>query len=164
VQRDYCRNILKNDVTHSGVCAVAVSGWAAARVLTRRGWRRGHLKRDHVDGMPLRQGGPRAADRELSPRELAVEFRRAMQSHPELIGRRLSSDWIKQRYPLLCASLGVTYRPPFPAFAKELALVMPKRRQEARRNGKRIGTYTTYLVPDPAAGVVALSEEKRRRA
>jgi hypothetical protein len=87
-----------------------------------------------------------------------------MQSHPELIGRRLSSDWIEQRYPLLCASLGVTYSPPFPAFAKELALVMRKRRQEARRNGKRIRTYTTYLVPDPAAGVVALSEEKRRRA
>jgi hypothetical protein len=41
---------------------------------------------------------------------------------------------------------------------------MPKRRQEARRDGKRVQTYTTYLVPDPVAAVVALSEEKRKRA
>jgi hypothetical protein len=103
--------------------------------------------------------------RDLSARELAVEFRRVMQAQPDLIGRRVSSDWIEQRYPLFCASLGVTSgRPPFPTFAKELALLMPKRRQEARRDGKRVQTYTTYLVPDPAAAVVALAEEKRRRA
>ena len=40
---------------------------------------------------------------------------------------------------------------------------MAGKRHDMRRNGKR-KTYTTYRVPDPNEAVVALSEEKLKRA
>ena len=97
-------------------------------------------------------------------KELAIEFRRALQAHPDLIGKRLRSRWIEWRYPLFCDSLALSWAPPFKDFAKELALLMPKKRHEIWRDGKRVETYTSYLIPDPTAAVVALKDEKRMRA
>jgi hypothetical protein len=97
---------------------------------------------------------------EHSAKELAVAFRRALQAHPELVGQRLKEWAIKRFYPLLCRSLRVEWPPPYKDFLKELAEEMPRKRHDLRRNGRR-GTYTTYLVPDPNAAVVALSKRKR---
>jgi hypothetical protein len=85
--------------------------------------------------------------KEMSAKELAIEFRRTLQAQPDLVGRRLRSEWIELRYPLFYRSLGVTWAPPYKDFAKELAQLMPRKRHEARRNGKRVETFTSYLIP-----------------
>jgi hypothetical protein len=105
----------------------------------------------------------RATCRELSARELAIEFRRALQTQPDLAGNRIRSKWIEWRYPLFCASLGVCWPPPYKDFAKELAQLMPRKRIDVWRGGKRV-TYRVYVIPDPDVAVVALSEEKLKRA
>ena len=51
--------------------------------------------------------------------------------------------------------------PPYKDFAKELAEEMARERVDVRRNGKR-ETSRTYRVR--GAAMVALSEEKRKRA
>jgi hypothetical protein len=96
-----------------------------------------------------------------SSRELAIEFRRALQAQPDLVGRRVRSWWIEARYPIFCQSLGLRWWPPYRDFAKELPPLMPKKRQEDWRNGRRVGTFTAYLIPDPAAAV-ALADERKR--
>jgi len=78
-----------------------------------------------------------------------------LEAQPELVG------WIEARYQLFCASLGVSWPPPFKDFARELAHEMRRERVDVRRSGKR-ETFTTYRVPSTA--VVELPEEKRRRA
>jgi hypothetical protein len=91
-----------------------------------------------------------------SAKDLAIEFRRRMQQQPDLIGRRLLSAWIERNYPAFCRSCGLSWWPPFTEFAAELKGVMPPKRCEIRRGGKRVGTVTGYLVPDPATAVVDL--------
>jgi hypothetical protein len=54
--------------------------------------------------------------------------------------------------------------PPYKDFANALKGVMPRKRKEEWKQGKRTGTATWYLVPDPAAAVVDLAEAKRERA
>jgi hypothetical protein len=73
---------------------------------------------------------------------------------------------------LLCKALHVEWPPPYKDFARELAgdpgkgrpALMPRKRGENWREGKRVGTATWYLVPDPAATVVDLAAAKRERA
>jgi hypothetical protein len=73
-----------------------------------------------------------------------------MQEQPGLVSVRLVSKWIERNYPAFCRSLGLTWWPPFTEFASELKKLMPPKRCEVRRGGKRVGTVTAYLVPDPA--------------
>jgi hypothetical protein len=42
-------------------------------------------------------------------------------------------------------------------------VVDPKKRHEVRRDGKRVETYTSYLIPEPTDVVVALADEERER-
>jgi hypothetical protein len=89
--------------------------------------------------------------------KLALEFRRQFQTLPELIGARLNSSWVRQRYPLFCKSLGIHWEPPaYKDFAKKLAELMPRKRRETWREGRRVDTGTWYTIPDPTASVVEL--------
>jgi hypothetical protein len=97
-----------------------------------------------------------------SARDLAVEFRRRLQERPDLIGRLIPYAWIKQAYVPFCRSVGLSSWPPLTKFAAELKHLMPKDRPEIRRGGKRVATMTAYLVPDPAAAIVDLSQERRK--
>src|SRR5262249_35125046 len=49
--------------------------------------------------------------------------------------------------PDFARALGVPRPPAFKDFARELKGLMPKRRAEIWRNGKRVETYTVYRVP-----------------
>ena len=102
---------------------------------------------------------------------LAVEYRRRLQQHPDLIGFQIRRDCVKAHYPVLCQALGVEWPPPYKDFAAQLAgepgkrpALMPRRRKERWERGKRVDTATWYLVPDPAAAVVELAAVKRKRA
>jgi hypothetical protein len=96
-------------------------------------------------------------------KNLARKFRFQLQENADLIGLGLTSRWIRQRYPLFCQSLGVPWPPPYKDFAKELSDLMPRKRYETWRDGARVHTCTSYRIPDPAAAVVALADEQRRR-
>ena len=69
-----------------------------------------------------------------------------------------------------CQARGVISPPPYKDFAKELASLMTRARRDfrgrrdVRRNRQGNATCTLYWVPDPAAAVVELAEEKRKRA
>jgi hypothetical protein len=104
----------------------------------------------------------RAALKTASAKELALEFRRAMQAHTSLIGKWLRSEWIRRNYPSFCAALGVSDPPPYKDFAFELAKLMPRKRTWQRCAGG-VDAYTAYRVPDPADAVVVLADEKRKR-
>jgi hypothetical protein len=47
--------------------------------------------------------------------------------------------------------MGATRPPAFKDFARELGRLMPKKRHEIWRNGKRVKTCTVYHVPEPDA-------------
>jgi hypothetical protein len=84
-----------------------------------------------------------------SANELAREFCRSLQEYPDLIGQRLASKSIESLYQIFWRSLRYTSAPPFKDFAKALSEVMPKKRLEVWRHGKRMETLTAYLIPDP---------------
>jgi hypothetical protein len=108
---------------------------------------------------------PADAVNEKSATELAIEFRRALYACPELIGMGLSSGWVREHYPLLCRSFGIRWPPPYKDFARELARLLPRKRRDRRPgDGGKRHTYTCYWMPRPGSTVVALSEEKRKRA
>jgi hypothetical protein len=141
----------------------ADNGEAQSRATTTQcGEDADRLQRANAALEGLAQGWKRKAWRSASAKELAIEFVRSLQTRPELIGQRLRSAWIEAHYLPFCLSLHVA-RPPYKDFAKELALLMSKKRHEVWRDGTRI-TYTTYLIPDPAPAVVDLSKEKLRQA
>ena len=81
----------------------------------------------------LAQRWRRSAWRSASAKELAIEFVRSLQTQPDFIGLRLKSAWIEAHYRTFCRSLGLTWWPAYKDFAKELALLMPKK--SARRFG-----------------------------
>jgi hypothetical protein len=103
----------------------------------------------------------RDAWRSAGARELAIEFRRRLQGQPEFIGLWLRSKWIEQHYVTFCRSLALTWWPPFTEFAAELKQIMPRKRHEVRRRGKRVETVTSYLVLDLADLAVDIEEERR---
>ncbi len=67
-------------------------------------------------------------------------------------------------YPIFCQAESAIDPPAWKDFAHELDAVMPKKRINERKDGKRVRTCTYYLVPDPAAAVVELVAAKRKRA
>jgi hypothetical protein len=100
-----------------------------------------------------------------SAKELAIAFRRALQVQPELVGIRVHEHWIRQNYPLFCASLRVDWPPPYNDFLHELEKEMPRKRLDLRPKGMPRQTFMTYRVPDPnETAVVVLSDEMRKRA
>lgn len=66
-------------------------------------------------------------------------------------------------YPRFCEAESAIAPPAWKDFACELKVVMPKKRINSREDGKRIGTQTFYLVPDPASAVVELAAAGRKR-
>jgi hypothetical protein len=79
-------------------------------------------------------------------KELAVAFFRSLQAQSDLTGQRIDSWSIRKSYPVFCRSLGMAAPPPYKDFATELAPLMPRRRKEVWRDGKRVGTQTGYLL------------------
>jgi hypothetical protein len=101
---------------------------------------------------------------ERSPKQLALEFRRALQAQPDLRGWAITSSWVRGVYRLFCRAQGLAFPPAYRLFAEELALVMPRKRRDIRQGGKRTGTITIYGVCDPARSVVQLAAVERKRA
>jgi hypothetical protein len=91
---------------------------------------------------------------------LACQFRSCLQSEPALIGKGVSTVWVRETYPIFCRALHVM-PVPFKDFARELKEAMPKKRKSRWKGGKRVGvTRRYYVVQDPAATVVALAERR----
>jgi hypothetical protein len=109
---------------------------------------------------------PHCGDRNVfhDARDLALQFRRCLQSKPALIGYNVASSWIRSAYPTFCKVTSAGVAPPFKDFANQLKTVMRRARKEKWKQGKRIGTATWYLVSDPADSVVDLAAAERRRA
>lgn len=101
------------------------------------------------------------ASRRVNAKALALEFRRHLQRQPGLVGCKIASHWVRQVYPLFCQAQRAKCPPPYKDFARELKLLMPRRRGEHWHAGTRIATATWYLVPDPHADVVMLAEAVR---
>ena len=97
------------------------------------------------------------------PMDLACLFRNSLQAQPALIGMDLRQRWVRKVYPIFCEAVQVDWwPPPYKDFAHELAELMPRRRREIWSKGKRIETFTVYLVPNPEAAVVETVEKLER--
>ena len=98
--------------------------------------------------------------------ELAREFCRCLQAQPDLVGWTLHRKCIQDLYPLFCKVQRVILPPPYKDFARELALLMPRKRTEKWRGGKRVDAFTVYLVPPlaEAAAVVVVRLAEHNRA
>ena len=77
--------------------------------------------------------------------EQSHEFWRSLREQDSLVGLRLPSQWIEERYPIFCKAQGLSKAPPFKDFARELKRVMPKHRPETWVDGRR-RAITTYTV------------------
>ena len=82
----------------------------------------------------------------MSAADLAVDLYRELQRRPDLTVKPIRSGWFRNAYPLFCRSRGVLSPPPFKDFAKALGQLMPRRRVETWRRGKR-QTHTVYSMP-----------------
>jgi len=61
--------------------------------------------------------------------------------------------------------VGIHWEPPaYKDFAKKLAQLMPRKRRETWREGRRVDTGTWYTIPDPTASVVEFAGAQRKRA
>lgn len=92
----------------------------------------------------------------ISARELACLFRSCLQSEPDLVRWRIPRQWVQANYRLFLNAMNAE-PVPYEKFACELAGVMPRKRLEQWKGGKRLWTHRYYLVPDPAASVVQLA-------
>jgi hypothetical protein len=101
--------------------AISRSWWAAAAE------RRGHL-------------------RDIGPEELAHEFWRYLRTTEDLLHFGVTSKWVKDQYSIFCKAAGVARAPPYRVFAHELAQIMPRRRREIWRGGRRLATHTAYQI------------------
>ena len=93
-------------------------------------------------------------------RDVAHEFWRYLREQDGLVGLRLPSRWIKERYPIFCKAQGLSKPPPFKDFARELKRVMPKKRPETWVDGRRraVTTYTVMPLKEAAGLVQAVRE------
>lgn len=66
---------------------------------------------------------------------------------------------MQANYPVFIRALNVE-PVPYKDFARELAKVMPRKRLERWRGGKRLDTHRYYEVRDPATNVVPLTERR----
>jgi hypothetical protein len=88
-----------------------------------------------------------ALSRPTRAKEIARAFQRCLAAEPDLAGLCVRSEWIRAHYPIFCEWLRLgNWAPPYKDFAHELAFLMPRRRQETWRDGKRLGTCTVYFV------------------
>ena len=87
-----------------------------------------------------------ALSRPTSAKEIARAFHRCLSAQPDLVGLCVPSEWIRAHYPIFCKWLGLNWAPPYKDFARELAFLMPRERQETWRDGRRVRTRTIYFV------------------
>jgi hypothetical protein len=92
---------------------------------------------------------------------LQVNAEKSAVRHPSQVHflnfRFIPRQWVQKNYPLFLQALNaepVAYKD----FAKALADVMPRKRLEQWKDGKRLGTHRYYLVQDPAINVVPLTK------
>ena len=84
--------------------------------------------------------------RSTGAKEIARAFHRCLAAEPDLVGLCVPSDWICAQYSVFCKWLGSDRAPPYRDFARELAFLMPRERQETWRDGRRVVTRTFYLI------------------
>ena len=113
----------------------------------------------------LAEGWGRTAQNKRSLRrwhaqDVAQEFWRSLREQDSLVGLRLPSQWIEERYPIFCKAQSLCKAPPFKDFARELKQVMPKHRPETLVDGRRraITTYTVMPFKEAAGLVQAVRE------
>ena len=95
-------------------------------------------------------------------RDAAHEFWRSLREQDSLVGLRLPSQWIEERYPIFCKAQSLSKAPPFKDFARELKRVMPKHRPETLVDGRR-RAITTYTVM-PFKEATSLVQAEREAA
>ena len=100
----------------------------------------------------LSEGWWRAAQqkgslRHCGPQEVAHELWRCMRTQEALMGFRIPSRWIEDRYPIFCKAGHFAKALPFKDFARELKRIMPKGRPESWRDGRRRAITTYKVVP-----------------
>ena len=93
----------------------------------------------------------------ISVRELACLFRSCLQSEPDLVRWRIPREWVQKNYRLFIDAMNAE-PVPYEKFAHELSEVMPRKRLEKWKAGKRLWTHRYYLVEDPATSVVAIAK------
>jgi hypothetical protein len=89
----------------------------------------------------------RSAPQCVAAAALAVESVRELQRYPEMTIKSIRSGWIRSAYPLFCRAHGAIWPPPFKDFAKALGQLMPRKRVERWRRGRR-QTHTVYAMPE----------------
>ena len=80
----------------------------------------------------------------LTAREVAERFVVAL-SRQRIIGCTIRSAWVRESYGTFCRSFGLSDPPPYKDFARELGLLIPRKRSERWTNGKR-ESHTIYFV------------------
>ena len=71
-----------------------------------------------------------ALSRSTSAKEIAGAFHSCLAAEPDLAGLCIRSEWIRAHYPIFCKWLRLDRAPPYKDFARELAFLMPRERQE----------------------------------
>ena len=87
---------------------------------------------------------------------LACEFARYLYEQPQLRGVWISSETVEHLYPQFCRWCRVATPPSYKYFACELAKVMLRKRREDWQDGRRMGTWTGYLIDPTCAYTQAL--------
>ena len=101
-----------------------------------------------------------AVSRSTSAKEIALAFHRCLAAEPDIAGLCVRSEWVRAHYPTFCKWLRLNWAPPYKDFARELAFLMPRVRQETWRDGRRVGTATVYFV-GPLADVLCAETRVR---
>lgn len=90
------------------------------------------------------------------PADLAVEFVRDLRRYPDIVAEPINSTWVRGVYPRFARSRGAVPVSAYKHFAKALGQLMPRRRMEGWRRGKR-KTWTSYCMPaEVPINVIAL--------
>ena len=94
-------------------------------------------------------------------KDIACAFHRCLAAQPHLAGLCVPSSWVRAQYPIFCKWLGLDRAPPYRDFARELAFLMPRERQETWRDGERVRTRTMYFVALADAAQAAPANPQR---
>jgi hypothetical protein len=137
------------DVPHSGTPDILVAEQALEAV---------------VASLTAMTATERPAGNDMTAEALAVAFCRVLYRYPVLIGRGISSAWVRGHYPLLCRAWGVSRPPPYKDFAKSLARLLPRSRQDRRRRGGNRTTTTRYGLRHPTLAAALAAGTRTARA
>jgi hypothetical protein len=96
-----------------------------------------------------------ALSRSTSAKEIAGAFHSCLAMEPDVVGLCVRSEWVRAQYPIFCEWLRSDRAPPYKDFARELAFLMPRFRQETWQDNRRVGTYTLYFVAPLANALCA---------